>query len=300
LRASALEKSTVVLDLFTEQGHLLVTESKSFPELSDQTSALFKSSVEFGCMARKVSAGIGASFGLISIYLTSTCALQQPLLVHMALSIQSQVSSIPRSSQFLSRLLLDLGMDGFLLGELLDEFIVCLLGGLLVGVPLELHEGSPASVALLVPVPGDRCQDAGTHYTKQQNSSDGPQQERTQHDQMPLFLSKFDWCSSCSRRSRRSWKYRFTEKPRIATINPMTAMLWLLVIQPNSEVVAPPPIAVVAADETTVSTAVSTAAFVECIDQTSVAAVVRGFWEGLPLERESYGIPRRSPGFPAS
>src|SRR5690606_21096868 len=65
----------------TKHSQLLVTESKSFPEFSYQSSAFSKSSVESGCMACKISAGSGSSFGLTLVYLSSLLALQQALLI---------------------------------------------------------------------------------------------------------------------------------------------------------------------------------------------------------------------------
>src|SRR5690606_1999959 len=79
---------------------LLLTESKSFPELAYQSSALLKSSVESGCMACKISAGSGSSFGLTFVYLSSLLALQQALLINRTLMSKSHFILPPGFYQF--------------------------------------------------------------------------------------------------------------------------------------------------------------------------------------------------------
>lgn len=117
---------------------LLVTESKSSPELLHQSSALFESSVESGCMACKVSALSGASFGLATIYRRSTFAEQQPLLMSSTLIGKSSIVSLPSFREFMgdplvlclmSLLSFCVFVYKFLMGFLLEQ-LVLVPGGL--------------------------------------------------------------------------------------------------------------------------------------------------------------------------
>lgn len=69
------------MDLLTQEDQLPVTLFNKCREFSDHMDALFKLSVESGCMARKVVSLRGSAFGLTTIYVGSGFRLAQPAIV---------------------------------------------------------------------------------------------------------------------------------------------------------------------------------------------------------------------------
>jgi len=124
-------------DLLAQEDQLSVTESKSSPELSYQSSAFFKSSVESGCMARKVSAGSGSSFGMTLIYRGSILALQQALLKISPHATKSHFMFLPSLGQFMGNPCVLCAVGEFLLGIHCEQAIVVVPGGLLLPFPFE-------------------------------------------------------------------------------------------------------------------------------------------------------------------
>lgn len=94
-------------------------------------------------MACEISAGSLRTFGLISIYFTSTCALQQALLESNALRPQSSKMLLRNLGQFSCDLLLSLCISCLAGCELRFElalgFLAGFLSGLSFGIPLALH-----------------------------------------------------------------------------------------------------------------------------------------------------------------
>jgi hypothetical protein len=93
VRIVCVEETAIRHQLLTDLHELSVTQFKSCPELSNQSPARFKSSVEFGCVACKSAAGRGSALGVTLINCGSGVTA-----LHAASSISAHSSKLSRMS----------------------------------------------------------------------------------------------------------------------------------------------------------------------------------------------------------